>query len=386
MPPAYDPEQIAAILQLRASTPELLLDLADYQAQEPATVDTLNKRLKLYEALFTDLQEQIRRQTVNLDGIGRIGGIRRNVLANDVQLSLSKADTFDHFLGTVKDLLTNYVQMEAVSLGQVLYLDSVQDDSGMDPALSSGYTLDSDGFFRQTNSLVPAVLVTNPITGLSSNASYVILHSLAVIGGNKATFELSRDDGATYTALSEGVEVDASGSPFTGQLRIRATLANGATLAFLSLGRRGAQVADNYAPEVDHFTGDDTTGPFELTLMPIAKSVEVFLEGVEQSYGIDYTLVGQTLTFTSVVPFGHKVDVYYTHIASPNSVPELDQFEGDDTVGPFPLSFTPLFGLARVYLEGVQQTHGVDYTISGNQLTFTSVAPLGHKIDVYYTH
>jgi hypothetical protein len=90
---AYTPEQQQVILDLRGSSPSLVLDLPDYQASEPVAAGTFNQRLFLLEALFTDLQDQIRNVSVNLSAAALIlNGLPRTALANDVQISLARAD------------------------------------------------------------------------------------------------------------------------------------------------------------------------------------------------------------------------------------------------------------------------------------------------------
>jgi hypothetical protein len=91
---AYDLDQQNAILSMRASSPASLTDLPDYAVTEQVFSTTFNDRLKLLEALFTDLQDQIRNISVNLNTAALIlNGLPRTALANDVQVSLARADT-----------------------------------------------------------------------------------------------------------------------------------------------------------------------------------------------------------------------------------------------------------------------------------------------------
>lgn len=54
-------------------------------------------------------------------------------------------------------------------------------------------------------------------------------------------------------------------------------------------------------------TGNGVLTDFVLAHSPVAGSVHVFLDGLRQLLGIDYTILGDTISFTSAVPDGVHV-------------------------------------------------------------------------------
>lgn len=77
----------------------------------------------------------------------------------------------------------------------------------------------------------------------------------------------------------------------------------------------GLGATNKYA---DQFSGNGTTGPFTLSAAPGATvNVDVYISGVHQVQGVDITVSGTTLTFTSVTPVGTNniLAVYGTPLA-----------------------------------------------------------------------
>ena len=304
---SLDSEQLQAILNLRASNYNQPLDVADFDASEKANVDTLNKRLKLYEALFTDLQSQINTVVYS--------NIPQSRLDNATQAAISNANNLSAgLLGALKDLTVSQLQMESEVLGRLLYTDRITDTTGIDLGQSSNFILDPLGYLRQDNLATAAVLVTDQLAiGTPPDASLVVIKSLPALGFAKGTFELSRDDGATYTPLTEGTLTDVSLTASTGVGRIRITLQNNQTLALLGFEYKTSVASPNtYDPQLTQAVGDDTVGPISLPHVPLPETVVVFLEGMEQVQGVDYTISGNQVTFTSIVPMGVLIDIYYS--------------------------------------------------------------------------
>jgi hypothetical protein len=62
----------------------------------------------------------------------------------------------------------------------------------------------------------------------------------------------------------------------------------------------------------EEFKGDGQTKAFALSYVPTAnEEVDVYLNGVEQSEGRDYTLAGKTLTMVRTAAAGDFIDVKY---------------------------------------------------------------------------
>jgi hypothetical protein len=127
-------------------------------------------------------------------------------------------------------------------------------------------------------------------------------------------------------------------------------------------------------------TGDGTTGPFTLT-DPIAVGTEpiIWIAGVGQKYTTDYTATGDQLTFTANTPSGQPIFGFgYTSLAT--SMFDFS-FTGDGTTGPFVLPFSIAANTELiVFIGGVGQEETADYTVVGDQLTFTANTPNGISI------
>jgi hypothetical protein len=147
-----------------------------------------------------------------------------------------------------------------------------------------------------------------------------------------------------------------------------------------------------------YFTGDGTTTTFTLDQsVPGANeaNVEVFVENVQQNPVDAYTIGGalnNQLIFSEAPVSGaavyviHKGEATYNLQPSTGSVTAatldpvlrnftVDKFTGDGTTKTFTLTDTPYSANSiLVIVDGITQTAGVNYTVSGTTLSF-DVAP-----------
>jgi hypothetical protein len=147
-----------------------------------------------------------------------------------------------------------------------------------------------------------------------------------------------------------------------------------------------------------YFTGDGTTTTFTLDQsVPGANeaNVEVFVENVQQNPIDAYTIGGalnNQLIFSEAPVSGaavyviHKGEATYNLQPSTGSVTAatldpvlrnftVDKFTGDGTTKTFTLTDTPYSANSiLVIVDGITQTSGTNYTVSGTTLTF-DVAP-----------
>jgi hypothetical protein len=82
------------------------------------------------------------------------------------------------------------------------------------------------------------------------------------------------------------------------------------------------QAAPATVVEVDAFTGNGATSAYNLTSTPYASSnILVISDGIVQKYTTNYTLSGNTITFTAAVDNGSEVEVYhFKTVVSPDWV------------------------------------------------------------------
>jgi hypothetical protein len=142
---------------------------------------------------------------------------------------------------------------------------------------------------------------------------------------------------------------------------------------------------------------DGTNAAFTLAQAPLpTTSLQVYLNGLEQDPGVDFTLTNKTITFaTSALPHsGDAMSAYY-RVAGTGPVTQFADGETPGgTVNGTNLTFTliatpsPATSL-RLYKNGMLQQQGNDYTLSGATIAFssTSIAPqTGDTLAASYRH
>jgi hypothetical protein len=110
---------------------------------------------------------------------------------------------------------------------------------------------------------------------------------------------------------------------------------------------------------------------FELINIPVTGSVRVYLNGVRQVVGINYTVVSNVINFTLAAPFtnDHILVDYKTFIVPVNYVyNEIPTGDVDGVNTDFVLLHIPVSLI--VYLNGVRQQEGVQYVITDDTITF----------------
>lgn len=121
---------------------------------------------------------------------------------------------------------------------------------------------------------------------------------------------------------------------------------------------------------------------YTLSQEPAAGTVRVYLNGVRQRPGTDYTVTGQNITFT-VAPFsGDSIIVDYNanEVTTVYNETPAGLINGENTV--YTLSQTP--ATVKIYLNGVRQRPGIDYSVTDDTITFTNAPFSGDYIIVDY--
>jgi hypothetical protein len=132
-------------------------------------------------------------------------------------------------------------------------------------------------------------------------------------------------------------------------------------------------------------TTDGTNKVFTLNQAPVSQDgLMIFKGGIFQTYEVDYTLSGQTLTYTSAPASG------IGHIAmgatSSSTVGETPSGTVDGLNDTFTLSSIPAnAGSLLLFMGGVYQSKDIDYTISVSTITFSTPPKDGLTLYAIYS-
>jgi prefoldin subunit 5 len=140
-----------------------------------------------------------------------------------------------------------------------------------------------------------------------------------------------------------------------------------------------------------------TNGTFTLAKTPAAPtSVALYKNGILQSYGVDFTVSGQTVTFAaqSLPQSGDLMQAFYRTTGTGSAAAFVDGEVPTGAVNGTNTTFTlanapnPSASL-KLYKNGVLLAQGVDYSLSGATITFvsTKAAPQsGDSLLASYRH
>lgn len=135
----------------------------------------------------------------------------------------------------------------------------------------------------------------------------------------------------------------------------------------------------------DRFTGTGSCTVFTLSQTGTTDSTFIFLNGVSQKPGLDYSVANDVLTMTSAPANGSVVEartIGSFKVVETSSKIDSDVFDGDGTTTVFLISTSSTTKKAFVYIDGVAQKPYTDYVLTGNRLSFVEAPPSGVKIEV----
>jgi hypothetical protein len=138
----------------------------------------------------------------------------------------------------------------------------------------------------------------------------------------------------------------------------------------------------------DKFTGTGSCTEFTLSQTGTTDSTFVFLNGVSQKPGTDFSVGGvgnTTLTLTSPPANGSVLEVRTVgafKLAETQSRIESDIFTGDGNTVSFTMSTVSTTKKTFAFIDGVAQKPVTDYSVGGNIITFTEAPPDGTFIEV----
>lgn len=147
----------------------------------------------------------------------------------------------------------------------------------------------------------------------------------------------------------------------------------------------------NVAPvtiDSDLFTGTGSCTQFTLSQTSTTDSTFVFINGVAQKPGTNYTVGGvgnNVLTMVSAPANGSILEVRSMgafKIIENQSRIDSDVFSGDGTTTVFTLSTSSVTRKVFAFIDGVSQKPFVDYNVGGNKITFVEAPPSGTSIEV----
>lgn len=123
---------------------------------------------------------------------------------------------------------------------------------------------------------------------------------------------------------------------------------------------------------------------------PFPQLSELYLEGEKMAYGRDYTIVGTTLTWLSVIRLDPTDFIELFFIVTASSQIEVSEVLVVTSIGQttFVLSQSTLYpSLSEFFIEGEKLAYGRDYTIVGTTLTWLSIIRLEPSdfLEIAYT-
>jgi hypothetical protein len=155
--------------------------------------------------------------------------------------------------------------------------------------------------------------------------------------------------------------------------------------------------------DAERFSGNGSLTTFTLSrFVQKAVDLEVFVENVQQEPIVAYDVNGTSLIFTEAVPTGssniyviyRKFDsgaqvylpdgsVSYNKLANNIRLFTVDNYIGNTAISTYALSEAPAdANTLSVSVDGIVQRAPLNYTISGQTITFTSAPPSGSNVHI----
>lgn len=122
---------------------------------------------------------------------------------------------------------------------------------------------------------------------------------------------------------------------------------------------------------------------FNISSAPAPGTLIINKNGVVIDYGTAYTYTDREITFTSSLASTDKVYVTY-QVILPQIVNEIPTGTIDGTNNTFTLSNVPYNGTDQIFVNGYLKKKSIDYTISGNTITFINIPAVSSVMLVSY--
>lgn len=124
---------------------------------------------------------------------------------------------------------------------------------------------------------------------------------------------------------------------------------------------------------------DGTNSEFNINFFPVLGSERVYLNGLLQKRGEDYLINGKVITFLEPPTSTSQVVCTYSKVEKMEILNETPIGQMDNINCTFVLKYIPDNQTEQVYLNGLLQKNGGDYSINENFLVF-SEAPMPTSI------
>lgn len=181
--------------------------------------------------------------------------------------------------------------------------------------------------------------------------------------------------GTDYTL--SGATITMTGAPSTGAI----------LTAFYRFGSPPGVFVDD---EIPHGAVDGSNIAFTLANIPVpATSLKLFDNGVLQIQGTDYTISGLTITFANAPNVGDELIAYYVYSVAATNFADNETPSGtvNGTNPAFGLAHTPNpAGSLNLYVNGVLQLFGTDFTLATATITFSSAPSTGAILTAFYRY
>lgn len=217
--------------------------------------------------------------------------------------------------------------------------------------------------------------------------------------GNLALLENTLNQFATTSASALGAKLSggADGQLFIGKTDgtfVPATLTEGSNVTITN-GNGSITIAASItsatwvASEALTGTLDGSNTVFTLSNTPIINSQTIYINGLMQDIGDDYTISGNTVTFVIAPLAGSRPVANYQYGGTPSATwvaSEVPSGAVDGSNTNFIMAHTPISGSQAVYLNGLLQTEITDYTLSASTITFVTAPTSGSQVVVNYQY
>lgn len=134
----------------------------------------------------------------------------------------------------------------------------------------------------------------------------------------------------------------------------------------------------------DRFTGTGSCTVFTLSQTGTTDGTFVFINGVSQKPGVDYSVANTALTLSRAPANGSIVEartIGQFKVIETSSKVDSDTFTADGTTTAYSLSSPSTTTRVFVNIDGVAQKPFTDYVVTGNRLSFIQAPPSGTIIE-----
>ena len=116
-----------------------------------------------------------------------------------------------------------------------------------------------------------------------------------------------------------------------------------------------------------------------------ASSLRLFRNGLLERFGVDYTLAGNEITFNTAPRSGDNLLAFFRAVGSgfSDAVVPTGDMDGSNKVFDLPTVPNPT-GSLQVFRNGLLERLGVDYSLSGSEITFVVAPRPGDNLYAFY--